>query len=106
IQLIDGMMEAKLIFEGVRHGIDLGTENSLIMDIGGGCVEFIIGNKNGKVWSRSFPCGVAVLYRKFHITDPIKPGAIGEMNAWLDALCKDLLQAIEIHQPNQIGRAS
>ncbi|MBK7425927.1 MAG: hypothetical protein IPI60_02255 [Saprospiraceae bacterium] len=106
IQLIDGMMEANLIYEGVRHGVDLGSENSLIMDIGGGSVEFIIANQDGKLWSRSFPCGVAVLYRKFHKTDPIKPAAIDEMNTWLDDLCMDLLKAIEVNQPKSLAGAS
>lgn len=106
IQLIDGMTEANLIYEGVRNGVELGTEYSLIMDIGGGSVEFIIGNRSGKFWSRSYPCGVAVLYRKFHKTDPITPGAIQEMNEWLDELCKDLLEAINEQQPKSLAGAS
>src|SRR5690606_36996962 len=55
---------------------------------------------------RSFPCGVAVLYRKFHTTDPIKPKAIEEMNEWLDNLCIELIDAIKINPPKTLAGAS
>lgn len=36
--------EARLIYLAVRHATDLGDVNSLIIDIGGGSVELVIGN--------------------------------------------------------------
>lgn len=106
IQIIDGMAEANLIYEGVRNGVDLGVDHSLIMDIGGGSVEFIIANASEKVWSGSFPCGVAVLYRKFHNSDPISAASLQDMNEWLDNLCQDLLKQIELHVPKSLAGAS
>ena len=41
IQVIDGVREADYIYRGVREALDLGDEPSLVMDIGGGSVEFI-----------------------------------------------------------------
>ena len=46
IEVIDGNKEAELIYLGVQQALDLGQENNLIMDIGGGSTEFIICNKN------------------------------------------------------------
>ena len=53
-KIINGNQEAQYIFNGVRQAVDLGDTISLIMDIGGGSVEFIIGNVHTLLWKRSF----------------------------------------------------
>jgi exopolyphosphatase/guanosine-5'-triphosphate,3'-diphosphate pyrophosphatase len=42
--VIAGREEARLIYLGVAHGLPHSTDNRLVMDIGGGSTEFIIGN--------------------------------------------------------------
>lgn len=71
IDIISGQQEATFIYEGVRHAAPLSEQPSLIMDIGGGSVELIIGNKEQLFWAESYPVGVAVLYELFHKSDPI-----------------------------------
>jgi len=44
IEVISGLEEARLIYVGVAHGLPPSNENLLVMDIGGGSTEFIIGN--------------------------------------------------------------
>jgi exopolyphosphatase/guanosine-5'-triphosphate,3'-diphosphate pyrophosphatase len=44
IEVIAGREEARLIYLGVAHGLPHSTDNRLVMDIGGGSTEFIIGN--------------------------------------------------------------
>jgi len=44
IEIISGIEEARLIYLGVAHGLPQSDENLLVMDIGGGSTEFIIGN--------------------------------------------------------------
>jgi exopolyphosphatase / guanosine-5'-triphosphate,3'-diphosphate pyrophosphatase len=44
IEVIAGVEEARLIYLGVAHGLPLSQENRLVIDIGGGSTEFIIGN--------------------------------------------------------------
>lgn len=44
IEVIAGREEARLIYLGVAHGLPPSTHNRLVMDIGGGSTEFIIGN--------------------------------------------------------------
>lgn len=43
IQIIAGQEEARLIYLGVSHGLPSSDEQRLIMDIGGGSTEYIIG---------------------------------------------------------------
>ena len=45
IEVIPGREEARLIYLGVVHSLPLATHNRLVVDIGGGSTEFIIGNK-------------------------------------------------------------
>ena len=44
IEVIAGREEARLIYMGVAHGLPPSSANRLVMDIGGGSTEFIIGN--------------------------------------------------------------
>jgi len=44
IEVIAGHEEARLIYLGVAHGLPQSQDNRLVMDIGGGSTEFIIGN--------------------------------------------------------------
>ena len=61
INAICGDDEAALIYEGVKHSFNLPEENILVMDIGGGSVEFIIGQKEDIFWKHSFNIGAARL---------------------------------------------
>ena len=45
IEVIPGREEARLIYLGVAHSLPLANHNRLVVDIGGGSTEFIIGNK-------------------------------------------------------------
>jgi len=44
IEVIGGREEARLIYLGVAHSLPLSREKRLVMDIGGGSTEFIIGS--------------------------------------------------------------
>jgi len=45
IEIIPGREEARLIYLGVVHSLPMSNHNRLVVDIGGGSTEFIIGNK-------------------------------------------------------------
>lgn len=95
VQLIPGDEEARLIHLGVGQAIPAIAEPILIMDIGGGSVEFILANQEQVFWSRSFPIGVAVLYRHFHQSDPISQNDRDRLNAFLEETLQPLAQALQ-----------
>ncbi len=106
IQLIDGTEEAKLIYQGVREAFPIKEDQVLIMDIGGGSVEFIIANQSGIKWSQSFPIGVAILFKSFHKNDPISSAEIQEINIELTQILSPLFKALQQHSVDKLIGAS
>lgn len=100
--LISGLQEAEYIYRGARAAIAMGNETSLIMDIGGGSVEFIIGNDKEIFWSHSFEIGGQRLLEKFHKHDPILPDEIENLFQFFSTELKLLFDALEIHHPTQL----
>lgn len=98
IETINGDEEAGFIYKGVKAGGCLSEKNSLIMDIGGGSIEFILGNENGILWKQSFEVGAARLMDRFHQIDPITPEAIDELKAYLEERLADLFNAMKAYK--------
>lgn len=63
IGIISGEGEAKLIYQGVKLTHTL-TENTIIMDIGGGSTEFVLANKDGFQQMSSLDIGVSRVFQK------------------------------------------
>ena len=84
IELISGNQEATYIHKGVRLAVPFKEQNYLLMDIGGGSVEFIIANKHQVHWAQSFPIGVGVLYKRFHKSNPITDQEITATNVYIE----------------------
>lgn len=95
IQVISGEEEAHLIYRGVRQAAPLSERPSLLMDIGGGSVEFIIANRETVFWSKSYPVGLAVLYEKFQKSDPLLPQDRAALQAFLETELADFLTVLE-----------
>jgi len=99
IQVISGEKEATLIYEGVKLGMDIGLEPTMIMDIGGGSVEFIICDKNRIMYKQSFEIGGQRLIDKFMTTDPISPRSIGVLRDYLEEQLLPLTNAVHQYAP-------
>jgi exopolyphosphatase/guanosine-5'-triphosphate,3'-diphosphate pyrophosphatase len=102
IQVISGNREAELIYYGVRSAVKMTDSNSLIMDIGGGSTEFIIANKEGIRWKKSFELGAARLLERFNPSDPITPEQIAELRKYLLKEIQPLLKALETHPVTEL----
>jgi len=99
IEIINGEQEATFIYQGVKASGALNEQTALIMDIGGGSVEFIIANNEEVFWKQSFEVGAARLMDKFHKNDPIPVPAIKEMTAFLNNQLADLFKAAIQYKP-------
>jgi exopolyphosphatase/guanosine-5'-triphosphate,3'-diphosphate pyrophosphatase len=83
-QILTGDMEAEWVFRGVTSAPNLSQSPVLILDVGGGSTEFIVGRQSTPQFRHSYSLGTVRLLEQLHLTDP--PG--------LDALaeCRSLLQ--------------
>ena len=61
LEIIDGMTEAKLIFDAVKHHADLRRKQVLLIDVGGGSVEITHSDRGQIKCSQSFPLGTVRL---------------------------------------------
>lgn len=70
IEVITGQEEARLIYLGARDNIDWIHRTALIVDIGGGSVEFVVGDAQKCHAALSLDLGVRRLTEKFLQEDP------------------------------------
>lgn len=97
---IDGDTEAEYIYKGVINSFKMPNEHVLVMDIGGGSVEFIIGRKEEILWKQSFEIGAARLVGQFHSGNPITTEEVEELNKFLGQKLLDLEKAVKQFQPS------
>jgi exopolyphosphatase / guanosine-5'-triphosphate,3'-diphosphate pyrophosphatase len=106
INVISGEEEAQLIYEGINLSGSLNGQTSLIMDIGGGSVEFIIGTSKEVFWKRSFEIGGQRLLDAFHYHDPILPEEVEKLESYCQEKLQPLLEAIAHFKPTVLVGAS
>lgn len=71
----------------------------LMIDVGGGSVEFIIGDAEKVHWSRSFNVGVTILKQRFQPESQIQLTEIQAIKDFLNATCAELIEVIFEFQP-------
>ncbi|HEX3386118.1 MAG TPA: exopolyphosphatase [Mucilaginibacter sp.] len=102
IDLIDGGKEAALIYEDIKAAEATSSANSLIMDIAGGSIEFIIGNNEQMIWKQSFEIGAARLMERFHHTEPISPASVEALDHYLEDTLQPLFDAVKENPVHQL----
>lgn len=70
VRVVTGQEEARLIYLGVRHSMEMTEHPSLIVDVGGGSVEFIVGNRKKMLGAQSCKLGAIRLKDQFLAHDP------------------------------------
>ena len=73
LTVIRGEEEARLIYLGARSTLQLGGKRALIVDIGGGSVELVVGDAHKSYYSASLKLGVLRLLADHKPSDPITP---------------------------------
>jgi exopolyphosphatase / guanosine-5'-triphosphate,3'-diphosphate pyrophosphatase len=102
VAVISGDDEAFYIYKGVQSSMDMGNDISLIMDIGGGSVEFILANRANISWKKSFEIGGQRLLERFQKHDPILPSEILALDEFFNLSLADLLKAINKFNPTTL----
>jgi exopolyphosphatase/guanosine-5'-triphosphate,3'-diphosphate pyrophosphatase len=96
--------EARLIYLAVRHAIPMGDQPHFIMDIGGGSVEFIVGDAKKPALLESRKLGAARMSAKFVSTDPITAEQKKALRKYYERELTPLCGSIEkLHPVKAIG---
>lgn len=98
IVAIPGRVEAELIGLAVQHGVQMPPAPSLIMDVGGGSVEYILADKQKFYFLTSKKIGVARMTAKFVNNDPIPAEEIRTLQYYFRTQLADVAQAFAIHR--------
>ena len=83
VEIISGDQEAQWVFQGVATDRELSGQPLLILDVGGGSTEFILGQGEHKHFQASFPLGTVRLMEKIPHSDPPEPGELARCRGWL-----------------------
>lgn len=102
IDIIPGDEEASLILDGVKQAVELTARPALIMDIGGGSIEFILATNKALMWKRSFELGVTRLRERIPMSEPITVEEEARLAAHLDDRLEPLWAVIERHEPHTL----
>lgn len=100
--VISGELEAELIYKGVLAE-GLLTSTALVMDIGGGSVEFILADSGGAFWKTSLEIGGQRLLDRFiGEQDPVSHTSLREMEHFLSEALAPVLHQVQKFCPDYI----
>jgi exopolyphosphatase / guanosine-5'-triphosphate,3'-diphosphate pyrophosphatase len=103
-EIISGAREADWAFQGVATDAELAQCPLLLLDVGGGSTEFILGRGAKKSFAHSFPLGTVRLMEKFPHSDPPKMAEFLACRDWLkDFLRHEVRPRLEPALKNEPG---
>jgi exopolyphosphatase/guanosine-5'-triphosphate,3'-diphosphate pyrophosphatase len=76
IEVVAGREEARLIYLGVAHGLAAGDGRRLVVDIGGGSTELIVGEGFSPLWRESLHMGCVSMTKRCFIDGQITAKAM------------------------------
>jgi len=94
IRIISGREEGRLIFLGVTSGLDTRRGKTLVVDIGGGSAEFILGDHRKIDSDESFPLGVARLTDRFITKDPPSGENLRNLEEYIEEKLVEVLKPL------------
>ncbi len=99
VNVISGTEEATYIYYGVKTVLQLDEKPYLIMDIGGGSVEFVIADKQQVFWKESFEIGAQRLLELFMTNDPITTEEVEKLYNYIKEKLVPLTQMVKKYAP-------
>jgi len=95
IEVISGFEEARLIYQGVLHALPVYNKKILVVDIGGGSTEFLVGQKNNIFYGNSLKIGTVRLTEKFFSERKFKRKAIKKCRNFVKGMLFPIARAVK-----------
>jgi len=106
VRVITGQEEARLIYLGIRQSMELTETPSLMVDIGGGSVEIIMGTRDRLVEAQSLKLGAIRLKDQFLAKDPPSNSQLRELNTAVEHELREALHQFTIKEVDRIIASS
>ena len=82
-EIISGACEAEWAFQGAATDLELARRPLLLLDVGGGSTEFILGQGAKMNFAQSFPLGTVRLMEKIPPSDPPRKSELNACRDWV-----------------------
>jgi exopolyphosphatase/guanosine-5'-triphosphate,3'-diphosphate pyrophosphatase len=94
VNLISGQEEARRIYLGVLSGMEFNNQPHIIIDIGGGSTELILGDSHEPRFLSSTRVGAVRLTAEFVKNDPISPSEFQYLQAYIRGMLEREVQEL------------
>lgn len=94
VDVITGLEEARLIYLGVLQALPVFDRRTVLVDIGGGSTEVLLGHKGDVLVAGSLKLGAIRLTRRFFRTDTLHPAALDACRRYVRAALVPLAREV------------
>lgn len=84
IEIVSGNEEARLIYLGILKAVPVFEKKALVIDIGGGSTEFLLGEKGEYRYALSLKLGAVRLTQKFFPDYNVTASRVKECRKWIE----------------------
>lgn len=95
VEVVSGYEEARLIYLGVLQALPVFDKKILLIDIGGGSTEFLIGEKSEVIFANSLKIGAVRLTERFFSKGEFPPDLIEEARLSIKTILYPVLRDIK-----------
>ncbi|MEI7592308.1 MAG: Ppx/GppA phosphatase family protein [Actinomycetes bacterium] len=95
VEVISGVEEARLIYLGVLQAVPIIDKRMLLIDIGGGSTEILVGEQSETLEARSFKLGAIRLTRRFFQSAVLHPGAVHSCRKFVQSVLAPMARDID-----------
>lgn len=105
INLISGAEEARRIYLGVLSGMEFDLQPHILIDIGGGSTELILGDGQDPRSLSSTKIGAVRLTAEYVTTDPISDSEFHALQAYIQGMLERPIDELQAHlRPGELPR--
>lgn len=101
-EVITGLEEAELSFAGALSSVGNTGEMTLVIDLGGGSTEFVLGNQKGVVAARSVDIGCVRLTERHISSDPPNVSQVARVIADTDKAIATAMGTVDLSATQRI----
>ncbi|MCB1179572.1 MAG: Ppx/GppA family phosphatase, partial [Leptospiraceae bacterium] len=102
VEVISGFEEARLIYFGILQGLPVYDKRILMVDIGGGSTELLVGKKGEIEFANSLKLGAIRMTTKFFHGDPDRPEEKKQCKLYVQGMISPYKREIERLEPEVI----